>query len=118
MSESTSENEQPFKPSNVTVSQNISEPKYKQRRQYHSTEQLQQRPIVKKTSYAHQHDGRASNQLQSREKNHFNHSREKLSRYPLRENYEPKRSESRKPPPIPGPQKPARSADRRRAFSS
>lgn len=87
ISPSTSENEQTTA---VRISRGLCEPRLKQRRQYHSTDQLQ--------SSRHQPpNGDAYHP-------------------PLRENYERhSRSEMRKPPP--GPQKPARSVDRRRAFS-
>lgn len=98
ISPSTSENEQTAA---VRISHGLSEPKWKQRRQYHSTDQLQS--ARHHTSNGHQRaDGVAAN--------HDTYY------HPLRENHDRhSRSVVRKPPP--GPQKPARSIDRRRAFS-
>lgn len=98
VSPSTSENEQSTA---VRITRGMSEPKWKQRRQYHSTDQLQ-------TPRHHLSNGHL----------HIDEQASGLGSYyqPLRDNYEREsRSEVRKPPP--GPQKPARSIDRRRAFS-
>lgn len=76
------------------------------RRQYHSSDHLQQ---IKQKQ-----------QLQQRETKNGHNDNTKYHdkrRYPLRNSYKPTASELQKPPPIPGPQKPLRSIDRRRAFS-
>lgn len=86
----------------MKTSHKLSEPKYRQRRQYHSTEQLQNR-----------HN---STSIDESQQTNNGRSHDKTHRYPLRENYERTRSDAWKPPPA--PVKPARGIDRRRAFSS
>lgn len=137
LSESSTENEN-NNTKNISATHNGSDTKHKQKRQYHSTEHLQQksevtqsnqnrlqphRPLQNESSLDYRrspspfgreiiqngHKSPARN-----EKIALTRSREKINRYPLRENLD--RSESRRQPL--GPTKPARSMNRHRAFSS
>lgn len=139
LSESSTENENNHMKNASTVP-NGADPKYKHRRQYHSSEHLQQkshptqspptrttthRPLQNESSveycrspspYEREIIQNGHSQYRD-EKKTLTKSREGINRYPLRENLE--RTPNQEPrKPILGPTKPARSMNRHRAFSS
>lgn len=127
LSESTSENENitsHTKHQTSTVHHSTPNQKYKQRRQYHSTEYLennQRRPErMDSVPYKHhviENSSPHSSQFNLRDdKSSLARSRDKLHRSTLREQNGRASSETRHLPPT-GPQKPAREFDRRRALS-